>query len=282
IPCFTLRCTLRLYVLPAPLALAESAGASGKELLLAIVLGHDIAVRIACGLAPMQTVVKEGNTETLKIAPVFGQSQFIFGGVAAASKILGLNSEKTCHALGIAGHTCSVGTMMKWAETAPSAMTKYGSGGWVSMGGVLATLMAEAGYIGDTTVFEGDYGFWRFFASESWDPAAAMKGIGKTWFIGDTDYKPYPGCRLCHSVLDQDNPGGQFRHIQCLSDASITPPAYHHHLIFELSSIAQGAGKYAFTLKLFLTGNTQSLTPSSPGNHNNCTPISNSFIALHI
>jgi 2-methylcitrate dehydratase PrpD len=107
-----------------------------------------------------------------------------------------------CHALGIAGHLCPVPTFRKLIETAPSMMTKYGSSGWVSMTALTSALLAKDGYAGDMTVFDGDSGFWSFFASEKWQPEVVMDGIGKTWLFLKTIYKPYPCRGGLHAALD--------------------------------------------------------------------------------
>jgi len=191
------------FVIPPPLAVAESIKAPGKDLLLAIILGHEISLRISSALTAFAAFIpEEAEKGAVKSAPVLGYGQCIFGGTAGAGKILKLDHKKMTHALGIAGHICSVPSIRKWEETVPLAMTKYESAGWLSTGGVTAALLAEMGYVGDTTILDGEYGFWRFFGSERWDPDVITEKIGEKWLFSETKYKFYPCCHCMHSSLD--------------------------------------------------------------------------------
>jgi len=188
------------FVIPPPLALAESVDASGEDIISAVAIAHEISVRLAKALNLSPGVF---NTEGEFIyAPVEGYGQAIFGGAAAAGRVLKLNEEKMSSALGIAGHICPVPTFMKWARTVPSTLTKYQSAGWVSQGGVTAALLADTGYYGDASVLDGDYAFWRFFGAEKWDPEHLTDQLGERWHFLATQYKPYPCCRIIHASLD--------------------------------------------------------------------------------
>ena len=187
-------------VIPPSLAIAESNGASGKDMILAIVLGHEISVRISRCLPPQSQPIQEGVEKgSIKWASAYGIiNQCIFGGAVGAGKILKLDAQQMTHALGIAGYMCSGPTFLKWADATPSAMTKQGSAGWAAAGGINAALLAEMGYTGDATIFDGEYGFWRFFAAQKWEPDKATEKIGKEWFTLRTRYKLYP----CGGVMD--------------------------------------------------------------------------------
>jgi len=179
------------YVIPPPLAVAQSVNASGRELILATVLGHELSMRIANG-----GIRRNGVTVS-----AFGFTMCIMGAVAGTGKILKLDPVQMTHAFGIAGHFCPVPTFAKWATTKPVAMTKYGSG-WLSNGAVTAALLAEMGYIGDTTVFEGDHGFKRFIGVETLEPDMIMDKIGEKWHFLRIHYKPYPCGRVWQAPLD--------------------------------------------------------------------------------
>ena len=191
------------YVIPGPLAVAESMGASGKDLLLAIALGHEISGRLGESLRGSKKYVKEDSGGRVVISDVNGLGFCIFGGTAGLGKILKLDYGKMLHAIGIAGHICPVPALGKWQNTAPpSAMTKYLSAGWLGEAEITAVFLAEIGYIGDIDVLDGEYGFWKFFASDKWRPDILMKKLGEEWRFLKISYKPYPCCRLMHSGLD--------------------------------------------------------------------------------
>ncbi len=193
-------------VLPACLALAEPAGASGRDLITAVVLGHEVSGRLGAVLTDLQESAPDGRG--LMLPPVHGYSMHSFGAAAAAGKILDLDREKMASALGIAGYMAPVPSMVKWYKSVPAAMTKYAPMGWIAQVGVTAALLSETGYTGDACVLDGDYGFWRFTASnkEKWDPGKLTQGLGENWLLaqpGRTFYKHYPFCGLCHTEMDE-------------------------------------------------------------------------------
>lgn len=191
------------YVIPGPLAVAESMGTSGKDLLLAIALGHEISGRIGESLRGSKKYIKEDTGGKIIISDVHGLSLCIFGGTAGLGKILKLDPGKMLHAIGIAGHICPVPTVAKWQNTdPPSTMTKYLSAGWLGEAEITAAFLAEIGYIGDIDVLGGEHGFWKFYASDKWRPDILMKKLGQEWRFLNISYKPYPCCRLMHSGLD--------------------------------------------------------------------------------
>jgi 2-methylcitrate dehydratase PrpD len=188
------------HVIPAPLAIGESVGASGKDLVLAIVLGLEIAARVSSA-APFFTSF-EGPEGLVKWASRYGHASCNFGAAAGAGRILKLDQDKMLNALGIAAHLSQVPTHVRFSVSAHRPMTKYAVPGWQSTGAVIAALLAEMGYMGDTTVFDTDYGFWRFAGFDEWKPEKVREDIGKTWYFLEVYYKLYPCCRMFHTALD--------------------------------------------------------------------------------
>ena len=180
------------FVLAAPLAIAELKGNSGKDLIVATALSHELPPRIAVGF-----VDKEGSA-----LGGAGYGLCIFGGIVAAGKMLGLNKDRMCHALGIGGRLSPIPMLMKFATTVPLAMDKYMSAGWISHAEVISVLLAEMGYTGDKEVLDGEYGFWRYFSSEGWIPEAVTEGLGQNWCLpGNVGYKTYPCCGAMQIAL---------------------------------------------------------------------------------
>jgi 2-methylcitrate dehydratase PrpD len=187
------------FVLAAPLVLAEGTRASGKELIRAIAIALEISVRFGKAF-PKKAQMVEGKVVP---PPVRGYSWTIFGGTAAAGLLLGLDPCRMAHALGIAGLIAPVSARQKFMTTLPVVMSKHLMAGWVCGAEITAALLAEMEYIGDTTVFEGEYGFWRFSGYRQWDPDAVVKGLGENWqFVGGTNYKLYPCCGVFRTALD--------------------------------------------------------------------------------
>lgn len=191
------------WVIPAPLALAECNSGTGKELILAVAIAHEIALRMEKALSQhVFNLVTEGpDSGKLVPKPVFGVTPHIFGGAAAGGKLLKLDHERTVHLLGLAGHMCPVPTTSKWKE-GPTHNFKYGAGGWLSHAAVSAALLAEIGYTGDTTVLDGDYSFWRFYGADQWQPELLLGGLGQDWNFLNITYKMYPCCWVMSTSVD--------------------------------------------------------------------------------
>ncbi len=191
------------WVIPAPLALAECNGSTGKELILAVAIAHEIALRMEQALSQhIFNLVTEGpDMGKLVPKPVFGVTPHIFGGAVGAGKILKLDHERIVHLLGLAGHMCPVPASSKWKE-GPTHNFKYGGGGWLSHGAVSAALLAEMGYTGDTTVLDGDYSFWRFYGADQWQPELLLGGLGQEWNFLNITYKMYPCCWAMSTAID--------------------------------------------------------------------------------
>jgi 2-methylcitrate dehydratase PrpD len=179
------------YILPPALAIAESKNASGKDLILAMTIGFELAGRISGAMRGALVPGPDGKT---KKPDRQGYAHFNFGAVAGAAKLLNLDKDKMSHALGIAGHLSQVLTWMRYSLASPRGMTKYGVPGWQNTGAVMAALLAEMGYMGDTSVFDPEIGFWKFCGYSSWNPEKITEGLGEKWGLTEAKYKPYPCC----------------------------------------------------------------------------------------
>jgi 2-methylcitrate dehydratase PrpD len=181
------------FVIPAPLAIGEVAGASGKDLILGTALGLEIARRLQMATPPPYKPEESGpEMGKIMFSPVSGHGASVFGAAIGASKILNLTAEKMANAIGIAGYAGAPSTMRKWTDTAPVRMTKYGPPGFAAEVGVRSALLAEMGYYGDTDIFEGEFGYWRFTGFQKWDKEIVTKQLGEKWVCTEVSYKSYP------------------------------------------------------------------------------------------
>ncbi len=180
-------------VVPAAVAAVGLAGraVTGREFLLAIVLGYDVARRVleACGAYRPHN--EAGWHSTATCGP--------FGAAAAAARILGLSEEATTHAL---GHAASFSGGL-WAFIHDGSQTKRIHTGRAAEGGLLAALAARGGLSGPGLVFEDVWGgFLRTFAPASAVPGALTEGLGERWRLERVAIKPYAACRGTHAAID--------------------------------------------------------------------------------
>ena len=130
--------------LPALVAIAESHRTlTGREFLVAAVAGYEVGPRV--GLCMGQEHIGQGWHS--------GATVGVFSAAAGASRGLGLDAEKTVHALGIAG-TQSAGLM----AAQYGAMVKRMHAGRSSQSGLYGALFAGAGFTGIVDIFEAPYG----------------------------------------------------------------------------------------------------------------------------
>jgi 2-methylcitrate dehydratase PrpD len=172
--------------LAASLAMAEmQGGISGRDFVLAVTLGLDVACRLA-----LAATVDRGWHRTAALG--------IFGATAAASKLLGLNLEQMVHAFGIA-YSQAAGTRQCILD---GALTKRFQAGQAASAAVLSTLLAREGFTGAREVFAGRFGFFPMYQPDGYDLHAVSAGLGKIFRGIELSFKPYPSGRPNHAILD--------------------------------------------------------------------------------
>lgn len=176
-----------IVVLPAALALAEMEQRSGREFLAAFVLGWEVECHLGTFFNPWH--IKKGWYPTSTIG--------IFGATVAGSKLVELDPERTCWAIGIAacqsaGLRASFGTMTREFQV-----------GKVGLNGVMAALMAKSGVNAARDVFEGHAGFLGAYTACD-NPEAIQSGLGDPWkmFEPGVRFKRYPSCSCTHSGIE--------------------------------------------------------------------------------
>ena len=176
-------------IVPALFATAERHGLQGREVVRGIAIGCEVMCRL-CLAAPMR-VHDAGFHPTA----VFGA----LGAAAGVATALHLDAAKTVNALGIAGSMAS-GIIEYLAE---GTWTKRMHAGWAAQSGYRAARMAQAGFSGPRTVFEGEHGIFRAFANtRDGDFEAMLDGAGCKWLASDLAFKPYACGTMAHPYID--------------------------------------------------------------------------------
>ncbi|PJJ55602.1 MmgE/PrpD family protein [Compostimonas suwonensis] len=175
-------------VVPAALAVGQAVGASDDAILRAIIAGVETIVRIGAVVNPSHRA--RGFHATASCNP--------FGVAVAASRLLGLHTERTLWAMGIVGSMA--GGLYEFRNEGAMLMALHG--GWPVESGITAALLARSSFTGPTTVLEGPEGFFRGFADEirPWklleDPASGRIGVE------ELSLRPYNACRYAHAAID--------------------------------------------------------------------------------
>ena len=176
-------------VVPAILAAAEQHGLSGTDAGIGIAVGCEVICRM-CVVAP-KLVHKAGFHPTA----VFGA----IGAAAGVGAALNLHAKQLVDAMGIAA-SMSSGIIEYLAE---GAWTKRMHPGWAAQSGYRAARMAQAGFIGPRTMFEGEHGFFHAFArTHDGNFKDMLEGFGSRWLAADIAFKPYACGTMAHPYID--------------------------------------------------------------------------------
>jgi 2-methylcitrate dehydratase PrpD len=179
-----------VVVCPAAVAAGEAAGASGRELLAAIVGGNEVVTRV--GMAASGAFHARGFHPTA----ICG----IFGATTAAARLAGAGAEATTSALGIAGSFA--GGLFAYLDDATP--TKPMHPAWAAHGGLLATRLATLGAEGPPGVLEGRFGVYHAFVGaekDEIDVGGQLDDLGSRWETLRIAIKPYPACHFIHGSL---------------------------------------------------------------------------------
>jgi 2-methylcitrate dehydratase PrpD len=188
------------YILPAILATAEKNSSSGKKLLIALTVAHEVSHRFGRAMGYYRDV-QPG--QKLNLPSISGFSSTVFGGTLGTALVQGLDRSTTANAMGLVGHMAPTQSMSKWGHTVPGSDNKYLMSGWIGQAQLLSVMLASIGYRGDAEVLEGDFGFWRYMGAGKWNGLALTDRLGDVWQFPDaTIYKVYPHCRNTHTILD--------------------------------------------------------------------------------
>jgi len=172
------------------LAVGEAVGASGRGALEAIVAAVEVMCRV--GLA----VPGKFHARHYHPTALAGT----FAAAAAAGKLYGLTEDELVRAFGICGSQAA-GIIEYLSD---GSWTKRLHPGWAAHAGVVAALLAQAGFTGPETVFEGEHGFYRAFAG-GFDEARLndlLDSLGQTWELERLTFKPYPCGSIAQPYMD--------------------------------------------------------------------------------
>lgn len=175
-------------VIPAAIAAGEMTGASGADVLAAIVAGYEVTCRIALAL-PAGEHYQRGFHPTATCGA--------FGAAAAAGRVFGLSADDIASAMGIA-LSQAAGSLQFLAN---GAWTKRFQVGWAAMNGLAAATLAREGFKGAADALEGKAGFMRAYAPNP-TPDRALLNLGIEYELMKTAVKPYPSCRYGHAGID--------------------------------------------------------------------------------
>ena len=172
-------------VCSAVLALAEHKGYSGRAVLDAVVLGIDVACRVGNAMYPDHYDRGwhiTGSTGTL-------------GAAAACARLLGLNTQQTTMALGIAASQ-PVGMREQFGT-----MTKPFHPGAAARAGLMSALLASQGFTASPKALEAPRGMMQTISTKN-DWSEITVELGTRFEISFNSYKPFACGIVIHPSID--------------------------------------------------------------------------------
>jgi 2-methylcitrate dehydratase PrpD len=176
--------------LPAALAAADHANASGADLLRAYIAAMEISTRVA--------TVAAGGFHRLGFHPTGLVGAF--GATVGAGVLLGLDAQQLTMAQGIM--LSMTGGSLEFLED--GAWTKRLHPGWAASSAFTAATLARHGIVGPRAAYEGRFGLYALYLRDA-APAPlglATEGLGERWEIEAVSIKPIPACHMTHAAAD--------------------------------------------------------------------------------
>lgn len=173
-------------VLPAALAVGELLDRSGADLLLAYLIGVEVATKVAEAISPRHYADGFHSTGTAGA----------LGAAAAAARSLGLDHSATATCLGLAASQAA-GLRENFGT-----MTKPFHAGRAAESGVLAATLTAAGFTAAPNILEARRGYFQA-AGGGFEPGAIDGRLGSPWTFADPgiSIKPHPSGSLTHPAM---------------------------------------------------------------------------------
>ncbi|MEE8455121.1 MAG: MmgE/PrpD family protein [Limibaculum sp.] len=166
-------------IIPSCLAVAEDVGASWDELVAAIVVGYEVAVRVAAG------------RDFARLDTMATGKWCNFGVAAAVGRLRGLSRDELEQAMAVAGAHGPNQSASGYSRIMGNHV-KEGIP-WSSLTGVLAVDLAQAGFTGPADILDHP---------PHYDAAAILRDLDRPCAIERVYFKPYSCCRWAHAAID--------------------------------------------------------------------------------
>jgi 2-methylcitrate dehydratase PrpD len=172
-----------MQVLPGVLAVGEETGSSGREMVTALVLGYDVAARIAGGFTARPLAHQNGQVSLLAAA-------------TAGARLRGLDAGGISRAMRIA--TVLMLTP-SYTNAVAGATALNVAGGMSGFAAALAPELALAGFEAQPDAIEETLGN---LVGDGFTPDRLLDELGVTWHIARNYFRLYACCNPIHPALD--------------------------------------------------------------------------------
>lgn len=172
-----------IHVVPAALVATGRAGASGRDLLLAVALGYEIGARIGIASKLRVTMHPHGTWGTVGAALAVAR----LGGAGAEAMV------ETINVASLLGLATSRRTMLE------GGTVRNVYAGVSNQFGLLAWDLVRSGFVGERDGVGTVYGT---VIADDFRPAEMVAELGARWEVARNYFKRHAACRYTHGALD--------------------------------------------------------------------------------
>ncbi len=185
-------------VFPVAMAIGQSLGSTGKQVLTAAVAGYEVGIRVGefLGRSHYKVFHTTGTAGTVAAA-------------ATAGSLLGLDAAQMQHAFGSAGtQAAGLWEFLRTGADSKQLHTAHAAGA-----GLMSAYLAQDGFTGAAQILEGAQGMAAGMSTDA-DPARLVDGLGTRWATAETSFKYHACCRHTHPAADALHQVMQANHLQ--------------------------------------------------------------------
>jgi 2-methylcitrate dehydratase PrpD len=186
-------------VVPASLAVAQAHGCTGADLVPAVAVGLEVAVRLGMAGYDRDSGANAWFDRGQHATSICGA----VGSAAAAAKLMGLDASEIADAMAVASSMAS--GIIEANRTGGTVKRLHC--GWAAQAGVTAAELTARGLSGPPTVFEGRFGLLGAYLGDDARPEEVVRGLSddpaaNDWCVAGIFYKPYPANHYTHCGID--------------------------------------------------------------------------------
>ena len=172
-----------IHVIPGALAVAEEMGADGRRLLEAVIAGYEVGSRLGGATFARPNVHSHGTWGTISTA-------------AAVARLNDLPADEIRHVINL---SASMTPANSWTPALEGATIRNAYPGRSGLEGILALDLHRAGF---TALDDAPSDVYGTLLAESFEPEAAVAGLGESYRIEQNYFKFHACCRMNHPALD--------------------------------------------------------------------------------
>ncbi|MGZ5172197.1 MAG: MmgE/PrpD family protein [Burkholderiales bacterium] len=169
--------------IPAAFAAAQELGVSGRDLLLAIVMGYETCARVGMASKMRVSVHPHGTTDTI-------------GSAVAIARLKGFDETRMRQVINVAA-TMAMTTNRQAMLDEATVRNMYS--GHSALAGSTAVQLVQAGFTGQHDGIGFTYGT---VIADGFDPQRYVSGLGRDWLILQGYFKLHPSGRYSHAAID--------------------------------------------------------------------------------